>query len=984
MRTKDFYKQALLILMALISSIAAYAYNVSALNEDGVRIYYNITDSEAHTLEVTHAGAISYAMYFSGDYVIPSTVDINGVTYTVTGIGEKAFYNGTGVTSVTLPNTITSIGSQAFGNCAIHTLTIPESVVYIANSAVSGGHFSEPNSYIKTLYYNARHAEGNVMAYLIQNSFLYCGSFILASDCEVIIGNEVEHIPNHFVSSSKIESIHIPSNVTSIGEFAFRQCVNLTSITLPSGIYSIGTGAFEGITGITTVIAGMVTPPEVEFRTFPFCRQAILYVPAGSLSSYASADVWKEFKEIKEPNRLLFADPQVEAICVANWDADGDGYIDQLEAYMVNDIGLSFQGLQITSFNELQHFTGIREIPDNAFAGCSCLSAITLPEQITAIGNNAFQGCTSLSSIVFPTSVKTIGNSAFEGCSALASVNDFSKLTSIGESAFEGCTSLPSIEITNNTTVAKSAFKGCTGLTSVNYNAASIKNNTFEGCTSLSSVTLGNKVSGIQEGAFKDCTSLAAISIPGSVVSVGGFEGCTSLSTVTLGAGVKYIINNSFKNCSALNDIPLPNGLLLIGESAFEGTALTTINIPSSVTSIQSRAFADCNNLATVTVNWATPIFVPAEAFPNRANQVLCVPDGTKGIYGAAEVWKDFKFIYDPSSKEPYALLSDDGKTLTFYYDAVKELHTETTYYLNEGDNNPGWYTDNSYAYVDKVDIDESFVDARPTSTRYWFYGMENLESVVGIENLNTSEVTDMTSMFQSCFKLQHLDLSHFNTDNLVNMTRMFQGCVMLESLDLSSFNTANVTGENMDWLFALCTNLSSVDVSNFNTSRVTSLWSMFFQCGNLTQLDLTSFDTHQVTRTTTMFQGCTKLVTVYAGEGWDMSNVTTHPAMFAGCASLVGGMGTTYDPYHMDATYAHIDGGPDNPGYFSEKPQFVRGDVNGDGQVRINDVTALIDYLLSGDDSNIIVGAADCNEDNQVRINDVTALIDFLLSGNW
>ena len=821
-----------------------------------------------------------------------------------------------------------------------------------------------------------------MQAYLIQNSFLYCGSFILASDCEVIIGNEVEHIPNHFVSSSKIESIHIPSNVTSIGEFAFRQCVNLTSITLPSGIYSIGTGAFEGITGITTVIAGMVTPPEVEFRTFPFCRQAILYVPAGSLSSYASADVWKEFKEIKEPNRLLFADPQVEAICVANWDADGDGYIDQLEAYMVNDIGLSFQGLQITSFNELQHFTGIREIPDNAFAGCSCLSAITLPEQITAIGKNAFQECTSLSSIAFPTSVKTIGNSAFEGCSALASVNRFSNLTSIGESAFEGCTSLPSIEIANNTTVEKSAFKGCTGLTSINYNAASIKNNTFEGCTSLSSVTLGNKVSGIQEGAFKDCTSLAAISIPGSVVSVGGFEGCTSLSTVTLGAGVKYIINNSFKNCSALNDIPLPNGLLLIGESAFEGTALTTINIPSSVTSIQSRAFADCNNLATVTVNWATPIFVPAEAFPNRANQVLCVPDGTKGIYGAAEVWKDFKFIYDPSSKEPYALLSDDGKTLTFYYDAVKELHTETTYYLNEGDNNPGWYTDNSYAYVDKVDIDESFVDARPTSTRYWFYGMENLESVVGIENLNTSEVTDMTSMFQSCFKLQHLDLSHFNTDNLVNMTRMFQGCVMLESLDLSSFNTANVTGENMDWLFALCTNLSSVDVSNFNTSRVTSLWSMFFQCGNLTQLDLTSFDTHQVTRTTTMFQGCTKLVTVYAGEGWDMSNVTTHPAMFAGCASLVGGMGTTYDPYHMDATYAHIDGGPDNPGYFSEKPQFVRGDVNGDGNVTISDVTALIDLLLGG--GTINNPAADCNNDTNVTISDVTALIDYLLSGNW
>jgi len=982
MRTKNFYKQALLVLIALLSSIAACAYDVSALNDDGVRIYYNIKNSDAHTLEVTHAGAISYAMYFSGDYVIPSTVDINGVTYTVTGIGEKAFYNGTKVTSVTLPNTITSIGSQAFGNCAIHTLTIPESVVYIANSAVSGGHFSEPNSNIKTLYYNARHAEGNVMAYLIQNSFLYCGSFNLARDCEVIIGNEVEHIPNHFVSSSKIESIHIPSNVTSIGEFAFRQCVNLTSITLPSGIYSIGTGAFEGITGITTVIAGMVTPPEVEFRTFPFCRQAILYVPAGSLSSYASADVWKEFKEIKEPNRLLFADPQVEAICVANWDADGDGYIDQLEAYMVNDIGLSFQGLQITSFNELQHFTGIREIPDNAFAGCSCLSAITLPEQITAIGNNAFQGCTSLSSIVFPTSVKTIGNSAFEGCSALASVNDFSKLTSIGESAFEGCTSLPSIEITNNTTVAKSAFKGCTGLTSVNYNAASIKNNTFEGCTSLSSVTLGNKVSGIQEGAFKDCTSLAAISIPGSVVSVGGFEGCTSLSTVTLRAGTKYIINNSFKDCSSLNAISLPNGLLLIGESAFEGTALTTINIPSSVTSIQSRAFADCNNLATVNVNWATPIFVPAEAFPNRADQVLCVPGGTKGIYEVAEVWKDFKFIRDPSSKEPYALLSDDGKTLTFYYDADMGMQTGTTYSLNVGDNNPGWYTDNSYSNVTAVVFDSSFEAARPTSTANWFNGMSLLESISGIENLNTSEVTTMAQMFAGCSSLEDIELSHFNTGKLVNMDRMFWKCGSLTSLDLSNLNTSKV--ENMSWLFGYCNGLESIDMTGMNTSSVTNMMCMFFNCVSLTELDLTSFNTEQVTNMGTMFTSCTSLQTIYVGDGWSTENLFNSTNMFYNCTSLVGSMGTTFDANHVDAAYAHIDGGPSNPGYFSEKPQFVRGDVNGNNEVTIADVSALIDYLLTGDTTGIDLAAADCNGTDGVTIADVSALIDYLLTGNW
>ena len=102
---------------------------------------------------------------------------------------------------------------------------------------------------------------------------------------------------------------------------------------------------------------------------------------------------------------------------------------------------------------------------------------------------------------------------------------------------------------------------------------------------------------------------------------------------------------------------------------------------------------------------------------------------------------------------------------------------------------------------------------------------------------------------------------------------------------------------------------------------------------------------------------------------------------MFTSCTSLVGGMGTTYDADHVDAAYAHIDGGPDNPGYFSAP---LRGDVDCDGSVTISDVTSLIDYLLSGNASGICLSAADCDQDGSVTISDVTSLIDYLLSGNW
>jgi hypothetical protein len=132
------------------------------------------------------------------------------------------------------------------------------------------------------------------------------------------------------------------------------------------------------------------------------------------------------------------------------------------------------------------------------------------------------------------------------------------------------------------------------------------------------------------------------------------------------------------------------------------------------------------------------------------------------------------------------------------------------------------------------------------------------------------------------------------------------------------------------------------------------------------------------------MFYGCRNLTTIYAGSGWSTNAVTSSTDMFKNCTNLVGGKGTTYDANHVDKTYAHIDGGPSNPGYFTAKNAGLRGDVNGDNNVNISDVTTLIDYLLSGNASGISLSGADCNQDNSVNISDVTSLIDYLLSGHW
>ena len=266
---------------------------------------------------------------------------------------------------------------------------------------------------------------------------------------------------------------------------------------------------------------------------------------------------------------------------------------------------------------------------------------------------------------------------------------------------------------------------------------------------------------------------------------------------------------------------------------------------------------------------------------------------------------------------EAYACYTSSNSTLTFYYDSQRSSRPGKTYDLNTDINAPGWFTDNTYRYVNKVVLNSSFANAHPTSTFQWFGGMSNLTSITGLSYLNTENVTVMGAMFMGCTGLTSIDLSNFNTANVTIMSSMFEGCTGLMSLDVTGFNTANVKA--MGNMFYGCTGLTSLDVTGFNTANVTTMRSMFSGCTGLTRLDLSNFNTAEVTNMIHMFMGCSNLTTIYAGIGWTTNAVTTSTAMFRNCTSLVGGNGTTFDANHVDAAYAHIDGGPANPGYLSE-----------------------------------------------------------------
>ena len=184
--------------------------------------------------------------------------------------------------------------------------------------------------------------------------------------------------------------------------------------------------------------------------------------------------------------------------------------------------------------------------------------------------------------------------------------------------------------------------------------------------------------------------------------------------------------------------------------------------------------------------------------------------------------------------------------------------------------------------------------------------------------------------------------------------------------------NTSEV--EDMSYMFSSCESLTSVDLSTLDTSSATDMMGMFLQCYSLKELDLSHFDVSKVQDMSYMFYYCKKLTTVYVNSTWDASNVNWDEAMFEGCTSLMGGEGTVYSELYTGRDYARIDGGPSDPGYFTERK---KGDVNADGEVNVSDVTALVSMILGNSTVN---AAADVNGDKEVNVSDVTALVSIIL----
>ncbi|MBP5366712.1 MAG: BspA family leucine-rich repeat surface protein [Bacteroidales bacterium] len=326
----------------------------------------------------------------------------------------------------------------------------------------------------------------------------------------------------------------------------------------------------------------------------------------------------------------------------------------------------------------------------------------------------------------------------------------------------------------------------------------------------------------------------------------------------------------------------------------------------------------------------------PNTGLTGNDNMTVTIPKGSYGDRKYTANWE--------KTQEAYVLLSDDGETLTFYYDKNRLTYNPAkTGFVEPGSGSADpQYNGLGRGTVKKVVFDSSFDSYRPTTCSNWFNGYGKLETIDNIKYLHTDKVWSMLSMFQDCSAITSLDLSSFNTsevtkmenmflrcqalktlnvsgwtnDKVTNMKKMFSACTSLANLNLTGFKTPEVT--SMDYMFSSCEKIKVLDVSGFNTAKVTSMIQMFYDCQDLETLDISNFDVSSVEDMRVMFNSCYSLTTILVSADWTKPGATSSSNMFKGCYSILGDKGTQYDENYIDKSRAIIDGGTATPGYFT------------------------------------------------------------------
>ncbi|MBO5698669.1 MAG: leucine-rich repeat protein [Bacteroidaceae bacterium] len=765
---------------------------------------YILTGYEGNATDLTLPTSYKGKGYNIGDYAfydcdgLTSITIPNGVTY----IGDNAFYDCDDLTSINIPNSVTSIGDNAFSDCdGLTSINIPNSVTFIGDDAFYG-----------TAWYNNQ-SDGVIYA----GRVLYDYKGVMPNYTYITVKDGTVSIsPYAFSSRSNMASITIPNSVTRIGDDAFNGCSGLTSITIPNSVTSIGSWAFSSCSGLKTItIPNSVT--SIGYNAF-YATAWYNNQPDGVV--YAGRVLYKYKGTMPDNTSIEVKEGTVTISSNAFYNCSGltSISIPSSVTSIEEDALSSCSGLSSivvaegnSKYDSRGNCNAIIERESNTLiAGCQ---KSTIPNTVTRIGNEAFYNCDGLTSISIPNSVTHIGSWAFYDCNNLTSVDLGNGVTNIEERAFYYCSAVKAITIPGSIkSIGTEAFYNCSALkTVVNCSDLDFRRNSDHGYVAYyadrvlsdkevgivgdyyfmekagknylicyagneTNLTLPETYKGqdysIADKAFYQCSKLTSVTIPNSVDSIGNsaFYYCSNLYSVTIPYSVVSIGNRAFYGCSKLTYVNIPNSVTNIGTSAFNGCSnLASITIPNSVTSVGEYAFNNTawyNNQPDGVIYTGRVLYDYKGAMPK--NTSIDVREGTVSIgYSAFSGYNNLTSITIPNS---VTYIGDDA----FNYCSKMTLTT-----MPKGITNVGRY---AFNYCDSLKTFDFNGVQKIGESAFRESGLESIHLPASVQEIGNGA-------FSSLYKLKTLTIAKDFNPITYDLTGVFQSPSALEHIIVEDGN---------------------------------------------------------------------------------------------------------------------------------------------------------------------------------------------------
>ena len=689
----------------------------------------------------------------------------------VTSVENDAFGQCSGLTSIKIPNNVTSIGSGAFSGCSGLTsivleienpFVISDYVFYCSNKDIYATATlivppGKKSAYQNTAGWNKFQnivdaGQGGIIGQEFEDNGI---RYKIGENNTVSVVSREAKYSGDVVIPEQVTYNGVTYSVTTIGYLG--TCTGLLSITIPTSIKSIATDAFDECINLTVVnITDIASWCNISFA-----------------NNYSNP--------LSTAHHLFLNGEEVTDLVIPN---------------------------------------SVTAIKDYSFWGCSGLTSITIHNGVTSIGVGSFSRCSGLTSLTLPNSVTYIGVGAFDGCRGLTSLTLPNSVTYIGEGAFYHCSGLTTIvsEIENPFEISDDVFN-CSdkdiyvtatlivppGKRSAYQSTAGW--NKFQNIVEVGGVGYEFENNGIRykigenntiSVVSRDAKYAGAVSIPNQVafngnnytvtsIASSAFEGCVDMTAVTIPSSVSTIGDAAFYYCTGLTTVDIPNGVKTIGEGAFSKCGgLTSVTIPGSVTSIGKNAFFQCYGLTQITSGIENPFAIDEGVFPTSVynNASLLVPSGKRSAYQNTAGWKRFQNIIEPSV-------------------VGKEFEANGVRYLI-GDNNTVSVTSKTGKYAGNVSI--------PSQVYY--------------DGINYTVTSIAQSAFEGCVDMTFVSISGSVT---TIGDAAFYYCTGLTTVDIP--NGVKTIGEGA---FSKCEGLASVTIPG----SVTYIGkNAFFQCYGLTQI---------------------------------------------------------------------------------------------------------------------------------------------------